>query len=59
MGQRLVRFKAHLWVLASIKEEGSLLGGGVHMVVIGELCKWKQWKPVVLPFSDKDPQVLL
>ena len=32
----LVWFKAHLWVLAGVKHEGSLLGGRMHMVVVLE-----------------------
>ena len=35
-GLWLVLFKAHLWVLASIKHEQSLLGGRMHMVVVLE-----------------------
>ena len=30
----LVWFKAHLWVSAGVKHEGSLLGGRMHMVVV-------------------------
>src|SRR6266540_3220144 len=45
LGWRLVRFKAHLRVLASIKEEGCLLRGGMNVVVIGEFHKGKKWKP--------------
>jgi len=55
----LVRFKAHPRVSASIKEEVCLLRGGMSVVVIGEFRKEKKQKPVVLSFSDKDPQVLL
>ena len=32
----LVRFKAHPWVSAGVKHEGSLLGGRMHMVVVLE-----------------------
>ena len=32
----LVWFKAHLWMSAGVKHEGSLLGGGMHMVVVLE-----------------------
>ena len=32
----LVWFKAHLWVSASVKYEGSLLSGRMHMVVVLE-----------------------
>ena len=34
----LVQFKAHPWVLAGVKHEGSLLGGRMHMVVVLEFC---------------------
>ena len=33
----LVWFKAHLWVLASVKHERGLLDGGMHVVVVLEL----------------------
>ena len=38
LGFWLVWFKAHPWVLASVKHEGSLLGGRMHMVVVLEFC---------------------
>ena len=37
LGFCLVWFKAHLWVLAGVKHEGSLLGGRMHVVVVLEL----------------------
>ena len=36
LGFWLVRFKAHPWVSAGVKHEGSLLGGRMHMVVVLE-----------------------
>ena len=36
LGFWLVWFKAHPWVSASVKLEGSLLGGRMHMVVVLE-----------------------
>ena len=36
LGFWLVWFKAHLWVSAGIKHEGSLLGSRMHMVVVLE-----------------------
>ena len=32
----LMQFKAHLWMLASVKHEQRLLGGRMHMVVVLE-----------------------
>ena len=37
----LVQFKAHPQVLASVKHEWSLLGGGMHMVVVLEFSQWE------------------
>ena len=54
-----MQFKAHPQVSASIKKEGCLLRGGMNVVVIGEFRKGKKREPVVLSFSDEDPQVLL
>ena len=36
LGFWLVWFKAHLWVSAGVKHEGSLLGGRMYMVVVLE-----------------------
>ena len=36
LGSWLVWFKAHPWVSAGVKHEGSLLGGRMHMVVVLE-----------------------
>ena len=36
LGFWLVWFKAHPWVSAGVKLEGSLLGGRMHMVVVLE-----------------------
>ena len=36
-GIYLMWFEAHLWVPASVEHERSLLGGGMHMVVLLEL----------------------
>jgi len=57
-GWRLMQFEAHLRVLASIREEGCLLHGRVDVVIVGELRQGEECVPVVLPFSDEDPQVL-
>ena len=52
-------FEAHSRVLASIEEEeGCLLCGRVDVVIVGELRQGEECVPVVLPFSDEDPQVL-
>jgi len=56
-GWGLMRFKAHLRVSAGIEEEGCLLCGQVDVVIVGELCQGEECVPVVLPFSDEDPQV--
>ena len=37
----LVWFKAHPWVSASVKHEGSLLGSRMHMVVVLEFGQWE------------------
>ena len=57
-GQRLMRLEAHLRVSAGIKEEGCLLHGRVDVIIVGELCQGEECVPVVLSFSDEDPQVL-
>ena len=54
-----MRFKAHPRVSAGIKEEGCLLRGRVDVVIVGELRQGEECVPVVLSFSDEDPQVLL
>jgi len=51
-------FEAHPRVLAGIEEEGRLLRGGVDVVVVGELHQGEECVPVVLSFSDEEPQVL-
>ena len=35
-----------------------MLCGRVDVVIVGELCQGEECVPVVLPFSDEDPQVL-
>ena len=57
-GRRLMQFEAHLRVSAGIEEEGCLLCGRVDVVIVGELRQGEECVPVVLSFSDKDPQVL-
>jgi len=57
-GQRLMWFEAHLQVLAGIEEEGCLLHGRVDVVVVGKLCQGEECVPVVLSFSNEEPQVL-
>ena len=54
----LVWFKAHVWVMSSVKQEGCGLCCGVHMVVVLELCIWEQLIPVILPFAAEDPVIL-
>jgi len=58
VGWRLMQFKAHLGVSAGIEEEECLLHGGVDMVVVGQLRQGEECVPIVLSFSNKDPQVL-
>jgi len=53
-----MRFKAHPRVLASIEEEGCLLHGRVDVIIVGELRQGEECVPVILSFSDEDPQVL-
>jgi len=53
-----MRFEAHPRVSAGIKEEGCLLRGRVDVIIVGELRQGEECVPVVLSFSDKDPQVL-
>ena len=52
-------FKAHLQVLASVKHERSLLGDGMHVVVVLELSQWDQLVPVILPIIYEELEVLL
>jgi len=58
VGRRLMRFEVHPWVPAGIEEEGCLLRGGVDVVVVGKLRQGEECVPVVLSFSDEEPQVL-
>ena len=51
-------FKAHSQCLTCVQQERSGLSGGVHMVVVLELCQGEQLCPVILSFIDKQPQVL-
>ena len=53
-GWRLVWFKAHPRMSASVKEEWRLLCGGVDVVVVRELREWEEQVPVVLSFPNKD-----
>jgi len=53
-----MRFEAHPRVSAGIEEEGCLLRGGVDVVVVGELRQGEECVPIVLSFSDEEPQVL-
>jgi len=53
-----MQFKAHPRVSASIEEEGCLLCGRVDVVIVGELHQGEECVPVILPFSNEDPQVL-
>jgi len=53
-----MRFEAHPRVLAGIEEEGCLLRGRVDVIIVGELRQGEECVPVVLSFSDEDPQVL-
>ena len=43
---------------AGIEEEGRLLRGGVDVVAVGKLHQGEECVPVILSFSDKEPQVL-
>jgi len=53
-----MRFEAHPRVPAGIKKEGCLLCRGVDVVVVGKLRQGEECVPVILPFSDEEPQVL-
>ena len=53
-----MRFEAHPRVSAGIEEEGCLLCGRVDVVIVEELCQGEECVPLVLPFSNEDPQVL-
>ena len=53
-----MRFKAHPRVSTGIEEKRCLLDRGVNVIVVGELRQREERKPVVLSFSDKDPEVL-
>jgi len=53
-----MQFEAHLRVSAGIEEEGCLLHGQVDVIIVGELHQGEECVPVVLSFSDEDPQVL-
>ena len=57
-GQRLMQFEAHPRVSAGIEEEGCLLHGQVDVIIVGELRQGEECVPVVLSFSNEDPQVL-
>ena len=46
-------FKAHAGVLSSVKQEQSLLNGGVYIVVVLEFCYGQQIVPVVLSCIDE------
>ena len=49
----LPRFKAYMESLSSIKQEQSLLGRGMHIVVILKFCYQQQVIPVILLLIDK------
>ena len=51
-------FKAHPQVPSGVKHEGSLLCGRVYVIVVLELCQWKQFIPVILPLIDKEVEIL-
>jgi len=53
-----MQFEAHLRVSAGIEKEGCLLRGRVDVIIVGELRQGEECVPVVLSFSDEDPQVL-
>jgi len=57
-GWRLMQFEAHPGMSAGIEKEGCLLHGGADMVVVGELCQGEECVPIILSFSNKDPQIL-
>ena len=54
----LAGFKAHTGCSSSVQEKRGLLGCGVYMVIILELCKWKESNPVVLPLINEESKVL-
>ena len=57
-GWWLVWLEAHLQVSAGVEEERGMLHGGVDMIVVGELCKGQKGVPVILSFSNEDPEEL-
>ena len=54
----LAWFKAHVWIMSGVKQEGCGLCCGVHIVVILKLCIWEQLIQVILPLTAKDLKVL-
>ena len=58
-GRSLSGFKAHAGVLSSVKQEQSLLNGGVYIVVVLEFCYGQQIVPVVLSCIDEKVQILV
>jgi hypothetical protein len=52
-------FKAHPWHPTGVKKERWLLGGQMHMVVVLELCQWKEVMPVILSLIDKEAKILV
>ena len=55
----LPRFKAHMEGLSSIKQEQSLLGRGIHVVVVLEFHHQQQVMPVILLLIDEQTQILV
>ena len=43
---------------SSVQQEWGVLGGGVDMVVVCKLSQWEKSLPVILSFTDKQPDVL-
>ena len=50
--------EAHLWVPSRVKHEGSLLCGGVYVIVVLEIHQWKEFVSVILPLVDKEVEIL-
>ena len=59
VGPSLTRLKTHTRYTSGVQKERRLLGCGVYIVIILELCKWKKSDPVILSLIDKESELLL
>jgi hypothetical protein len=46
-------------MLTDVQQEWCLLGAGVDVVIVPELCHWKELIPIVLMLVYKDSEILL